>query len=117
MSRETCATLATRCNCTNQHTVANVKSGYTCAQLFNHSDWFMSDYETRLYWILTAQNMKVRAANRSQGNANDRVAGGCMRAFDFFHTNVILSVKDIRFHFFHLNSCLVESDFPVHCRQ
>ena len=74
LSGQTGPALSAGCDRADQDAVADLVSGHTFPQFFDHADRFVSDHESGLYRIFAPQNVQVGPANGGECNPNDRFA-------------------------------------------
>jgi len=101
LRREAGAALPARRDCADEHTVANRVAAHSSTYFVNDAYRLMPDNQSGLYWILAAQDMQVRPADRCQRDLDYNFANSRTRFGHLLDTNVIDAEKDIRLHGFH----------------
>jgi hypothetical protein len=91
--------LTARSNCTHEHAIADVVTGNTFTEFFNHADRFMTDDETGRDRILAPDDVQICSTNRGQRHANDGLTGPSAWFLYLFDPDSVLTSKNICFHF------------------
>jgi hypothetical protein len=92
------AALTARRDRADEYAIADVVSGNSFAELFDHTHWFVSDHETGSNWILASDDMKVGATNRRQRYAYNGFAYTGAWFLYLFNSNFVLAMENICFH-------------------
>ena len=98
LRRQASTALSARCDRADEHTIANRVSGDAFAEFFDYSDRLVSNDETRLHGIFSAQNVKIRAANGRERDSDHSLTDTGARAWHLFEPNVVRSMKNVRPH-------------------
>jgi len=88
-------------NRTYQYALANLISRNALAKLLNHTNWLVTDHQTRRDWIFAPDDVQVRSTNRGQRHTDHGFTHSGSWFFNFFHTDIVVPVKNVCFHFFH----------------
>src|SRR5581483_927580 len=90
--------LPARCNGSDQHALADLVTRDARPQLVDDAYGFMADGQTRLHWILSADDVDVGSANGRQTYAHDRFARARVGDRLLFQAKLAGSAKDVGPH-------------------
>src|SRR6266481_5481589 len=103
--------LAARRNGSHQHAIANLVSAHPHAQLVDDSHGLVADDQPRLHRVFPFEDVKVRAADRCQRDANDRFTRSGLGNWYLFNPDLVWAMKNERPHLGSLRCLFLRKSF------
>ena len=97
-------------NSADQNAIADLISGQSFAEFFDHANRLVSDHQSRFHRVFAAQYVQVRPADGGERNSDYSFIDAGARLWHFFNTNVVWSVKNVGSHFSHCVILLVRQE-------